>query len=98
MRLRAGLEDGAELNELLALRPAMVAAPAVRDEDQRRSRDLDVTADHHQARIPLSCATPSVGLLAVAYGFAGMRPARKASRPASTPLRIAAAIRGGSCD
>jgi hypothetical protein len=40
--------------------------------------------------------TPSSGLLAVAYIFRGMRPARKASRPASTASFIARAMATGS--
>src|SRR2546423_1149025 len=39
--------------------------------------------------------TPSVGLLAAAYGSTGMRPARYALRPASIPSRMASAIRAG---
>ncbi len=58
-------------------------------------RSLAVT----RALSPLAgAATPSVGLLAEAYGLRSMRPARNAARPASTPSFMAAAMSGGSCD
>src|SRR5471032_2238355 len=41
--------------------------------------------------------SPSIGLLAVAYIFRGMRPARYASLPARTASFIDSAIATGSC-
>src|ERR1041385_1183031 len=59
--------------------------------DQRQSRILPRHQHQHHR------TTPSAGLLADAYGSTGMRPARDAARPASTPSRIARAISAGSC-
>ena len=47
--------------------------------------------------LPTYRTTPSSGELAVAYSFLGMRPAKKASRPARTACFIAFAISTASC-
>src|SRR5690606_22797173 len=49
---------------------------------------------HGRGRAHRKC--PSTGEEALAWRFFGMRPARKASRPASTALRMALAISTGS--
>src|SRR4029078_12646878 len=51
----------------------------------------------HQDRAA-DAMTPSIGLLADAYDFRGMRPARNARRPASTPSCMARALASGYCE
>src|SRR6185312_15483168 len=58
---------------------------AIRDDEQRR------VGENHP---PIS---PSCGLDGSAWVRLGIRPARRASRPAITAARIAAAMRRGSC-
>src|SRR5581483_5699277 len=54
-------------------------------------------ATGEQTRPDYRPAIPSSGLLAEAYTFCGIRPARYAARPASTPSLNAFAISAGSC-
>src|SRR5207249_8624721 len=67
------------------------------DEDKEEEAGQDGAARHRaHARLAVDPMTPSSGLLAEAYDLRGMRPARKARRPASTPSFIARAIATGS--
>ena len=57
---------------------------------------LELAAQRLQLGVLYRPTTPSSGDEAEAYILRGMRPARNASRPASTALRIAVAMRTGS--
>src|SRR5690606_39921975 len=71
-----------------------VAAPPREAADVRMRRRLRRGAHERGAAGAMSPLVGDDG--AAEYGFFGIRPARKASRPASTALRIAPAIRTGS--
>src|SRR5207302_8812715 len=71
-----------------------------RDECQRRhgaGRDGQEPAAGEQPAATQRPTIPSTGLLAVAYIFRGIRPARQARRPARTASFIDSAIATGSC-
>src|SRR5439155_778434 len=83
----------------------LIDADRFRERDEPRDDEYDDAetgqggaAGHRgHARVTRDPMMPSRGLLADAYDLRGMRPARKARRPASTPSFIARAIATGSC-
>src|SRR5581483_4806968 len=85
--------------ELPRRRPGITQVDCVDATNHRRLDGLDRHAeiDQEVETRDVYSITPSVGLLAEAYGFRGIRPARNACRPASTPSRKASAIWAGRC-